>query len=133
MNYFSKLLAVVVSVLFTVTLNAQTKEIRGTVTDSDGNPVIAAGVQVVEVPEIIVVTDMDGKYVISIPSNKVSEAKTLEFSFLGTIVIAVFIHRLFRDGQSIASCASETMLCWMNTIYYTQKTMIHKFDFLHTD
>lgn len=83
MNYFSKLLAVVVSVLFTVTLHAQTKEIRGTVTDSDGNPVIAAGVQVVEVPEIIIVTDLDGKYVISIPSNKVSEAKTLEFSFLG--------------------------------------------------
>lgn len=83
MNYFSKLLAVVVSVLFTVTLNAQTKEIRGTVTDSDGNPVIAAGVQVVEVPEIIVVTDSDGKYVISIPSNKISEAKTLEYSYLG--------------------------------------------------
>lgn len=83
MNYFSKLLAVVVSVLFTVTLHAQTKEIRGTVTDSDGNTVIAAGVQVVEVPEIIVVTDSDGKYVISIPSNKISEAKTLEYSYLG--------------------------------------------------
>lgn len=83
MNYISKLLAVVVSVLFSVTLHAQTKEIRGTVTDSDGNTVIAAGVQVVEVPEIIVVTDSDGKYVISIPSNKISEAKTLEFSYLG--------------------------------------------------
>lgn len=83
MNYISKLLAVVVLVLFSVTLHAQTKEIRGTVTDSDGNTVIAAGVQVVEVPEIIVVTDSDGKYVISIPSNKISEAKTLEFSYLG--------------------------------------------------
>ena len=79
----SKLLSAVAAVLTALPAMAQTREIRGTVTDSDGLPVIAAGVQVVEAPKAVTVTGPDGKYVLALSAEQAKVARTIEFSCLG--------------------------------------------------
>lgn len=73
-NLFAKVVAV--SMIFAASilggafdLSAQNKPISGTVTDASGVPVIGAAVFVVGNTSTGVMTDMDGKYSISVPSN----------------------------------------------------------------
>ena len=64
--------------LFAVAVNAQNVTVKGTVKDQFGEPVIGATVKVLG-STTGVITDFDGNYTISAPSN----AK-LEFSYIGT-------------------------------------------------
>ena len=73
-NVFAKVVAVsmilAASILAgSMTLSAQNKPISGTVTDASGVPVIGAAVFVVGNTSTGVMTDVDGKYNITVPSN----------------------------------------------------------------
>ena len=72
--------------LLSITVEAQTKQIKGTVLDSDGLPLIGAGV-VVTGTKIGASTDMDGNFQMRIPENAVS----LTVSYIGfnNIVVPV--------------------------------------------
>ena len=77
MNPLLKSLSVLAAVIMSLPLGAQTKEIKGTVTDSDGLPVIAAGVQVLEVPRAVTVTSAEGQYTLKLTAEQAKAAKTL--------------------------------------------------------
>lgn len=71
---FNQFCAKVASVLMifaisVLSLNAQNKPISGTVTDASGVPVVGAAVFVVGNTSTGVMTDMDGKYSLSVPQN----------------------------------------------------------------
>ncbi|MCR5018442.1 MAG: TonB-dependent receptor [Bacteroidales bacterium] len=83
MSISSKCLSVLAAMLLSLPLGAQTKVIKGTVTDSDGFPVIAAGVKILEVRDAVTVTGQDGQYTLTLSGEQAREAKTIEFSFLG--------------------------------------------------
>jgi len=72
-NVFAKVVAVsmilAASILAGADLLAQNKPISGTVTDAAGVPVIGAAVFVVGNTSTGVMTDMDGKYSLSVPQN----------------------------------------------------------------
>ena len=72
-NVFAKVVAVsmilAASILAGADLLAQNKPISGTVTDASGVPVIGAAVFVVGNTSTGVMTDMDGKYTLSVPQN----------------------------------------------------------------
>ena len=79
-NFFrSHLRACMVGACMTVALaaNAQNVTVKGSVTDQFGEPVIGATVKVVG-STVGVVTDLDGNYTISVPSNG-----KLEYSYIG--------------------------------------------------
>ncbi|MDD4778917.1 MAG: TonB-dependent receptor, partial [Fermentimonas sp.] len=63
----------------TQTVQQQGKTVRGTVTDSNGEPVIGATIVVKDKPSQGTVTDIDGNYSIT----NISETTTLVFSFIG--------------------------------------------------
>ncbi|MGN0190339.1 MAG: SusC/RagA family TonB-linked outer membrane protein, partial [Candidatus Cryptobacteroides sp.] len=79
----SRLASVVAALFVTVTAFSQTVGIKGTVKDSDGNPVIAAGVKVTGLPGVGTVTDSDGKWVLELTAGQIAEGGELEFSCLG--------------------------------------------------
>ena len=72
-NVFAKVVAVsmilAASVLAGANLFAQNKPISGTVTDAQGVPVIGAAVFVVGNTSTGAMTDVDGKYTLSVPAN----------------------------------------------------------------
>ena len=70
-NLFAKAVAIsmIFASLFCVELSAQNKPISGTVTDASGVPVIGAAVYVVGNTSTGVMTDVDGKFALSVPQN----------------------------------------------------------------
>jgi hypothetical protein len=70
-NLFAKAVAIsmIFASLFCVGLSAQNKPISGTVTDAQGVPVIGAAVFVVGNTSTGAMTDVDGKYTLSVPAN----------------------------------------------------------------
>ena len=72
-NVFAKVVAVsmilAASILAGASLYAQSKPISGTVVDASGVPVIGAAVYVVGNTSTGVMTDVDGKFALSVPSN----------------------------------------------------------------
>ena len=72
----TKILAILMMVL-PMTLAAQTIKLQGTVTDSDGEPVIGATVVLVGTQQATI-TDIDGNYTLN-----VSKPGKLQFSFVG--------------------------------------------------
>ena len=72
-NVFAKVVAVsmilAASILAGANLYAQNKPISGTVTDASGVPVIGAAVYVVGNTSTGVMTDVDGKFALSVPQN----------------------------------------------------------------
>ena len=58
---------------------AQDKKVSGTVTDTEGEPVIGATVLVTGSANVGTITDVDGKFELSVPSS----ASTLTVSFIG--------------------------------------------------
>ncbi len=82
-NPLLRLATVIVALFITTAAFAQTVRIKGTVTDSDGQPVIAASVMVKGLRNVGVVTDADGKYVLSLEPQQVASGKSLEFACLG--------------------------------------------------
>ena len=62
----------------TTALNQQTREITGTVTDQQGEPVIGATVRVKDAASTATITDIDGNFKLSVPANA-----TLIISYIG--------------------------------------------------
>jgi len=60
-------------------LSAQTRTIRGTVTEDNGEPIIGANVLLKSDKSIGTVTDLDGKFTLTVPAD----AKVLIFTFIG--------------------------------------------------
>lgn len=74
------LIGVLLCFLFCLPISAQQKrEVKGTVTDKTGEPLIGVSVSVKEVPKLGTMTDIDGKYVLSVPAN----GKTLVVAYVG--------------------------------------------------
>ena len=77
-NLFKKMLLVTASLLLSVGMFAQRVDVRGTVTDEGGFPVIGASVMVSGTSQGVV-TDLDGKYAIT----NVDPQATLQVSSIG--------------------------------------------------
>lgn len=88
---FSKMMFMLWLLPMSVSAFAQNLEIKGTVTGSDGKPVIAASVMVPELKGVGVVTDTDGQYKLVLTSQQAAEGKHLEYAFLGmkTVVMSL--------------------------------------------
>lgn len=78
-----KLIAIGVSLFVAAVASAQTINIKGTVTDSNGNPVIAASVMVKGLRNVGTVTDVEGHYTLSLDGKQTASGKTLEVSCIG--------------------------------------------------
>lgn len=74
-------LCFVLALIVTQCLYAQNKTITGTVTDSKQEPLIGVNVTVKGNSAIGTITDMDGKYTLSVSSGK----NTLIFSYIGYV------------------------------------------------
>lgn len=77
-RFYKRNLAWILMLFSTSVMLAQDRIIKGTVSDSQGEPIIGANV-VVESGNRGVITDLDGKYTIQIPVN----GAILKFSFIG--------------------------------------------------
>ena len=79
-------------ILFSTIATAQTSlQVQGRVTDAKGEPVIGAVVQVENIANIGSTTDLDGFYILNIPSNLT--AKRLKASCIGYITVVKDIDR----------------------------------------
>lgn len=70
---------------------AQTKEIKGTVTDPQGNPVVGASVMVAELKNVGTVTDVDGLFTVTLSEGQAADAKSLVVSCIGMTTVNVTI------------------------------------------
>ena len=109
MNPLLKSLSVLAAVILSLPLGAQTKEIKGTVTDSDGLPVIAAGVQVLEVPRAVTVTSAEGQYTLKLTAEQAKAAKTLEFSCLGMKTVTLPVPETSATVDAVLYPDAETL------------------------
>ena len=75
---FKKLFTVLFCACIAFVMHAQNITVSGTVTDGEGEPLIGASVVEKGSPGNGAVTDLDGRYTISIPSDA-----TLSFSYIG--------------------------------------------------
>lgn len=73
------IMAIMCALLLPMWSFAQTREVKGTVTDENGEPVIGAGVVVAGQSTIGTTTDLDGTYTLNVPSG----ATALDFSCIG--------------------------------------------------
>lgn len=76
-QFLTTVIIVALSAAFCPDASAQVSDVKGTVSDSSGEPLIGASI-LVKGTTTGVITDMDGKYSISAPSNA-----TLVFSYIG--------------------------------------------------
>jgi hypothetical protein len=81
---------------------AQNKQVSGTVVDETGEPVIGASVVVKGNASVGAVTDLDGKFTLSVPVS----AQTLVVKYLGKQVLEVAI----APNVSVTLQASDTSL-----------------------
>lgn len=79
-NIFKLFMILTSILLFNIPATAQTKTVTGTVSDVNGEPLIGVNVMVKENKNAGTMTDIDGKYSISVGSNQ-----TLVFSYLGYV------------------------------------------------
>ena len=83
-NVFAKVVAVsmilAASILAGANLYAQSKPISGTVVDASGVPVIGAAVYVVGNTSTGVMTDVDGKFALSVPQNSAVAVSCIGFA-----------------------------------------------------
>ncbi len=90
------------------TAMAQTSSVKGTVLSAeDGQPVIGASVGVKEVPTIGVITDVDGKFVLT---NLPSAAKTLVVTYLGMETQEVAIQSVVTVNMQPSSMDLEEVV-----------------------
>lgn len=88
-NPFLRLISVFAALLMTTAISAQTINIKGTVTGSDGQPVIAAGVMVTGLRNVGTITDSDGRYHLVLNQQQAASGKELEFACLGMKTVTV--------------------------------------------
>lgn len=88
-NPFLRLVAVIAAVFMTTAAFSQDIKIKGTVTGSDGQPVIAASVMVTGLRNVGAITDSDGRYQLSLNQQQMTSGKELEFACLGMKTVTV--------------------------------------------
>ena len=92
----------VIGMMLSLGMNAQSvKSISGTVTDDQGEAVISGTVKVKN-GSIGTITDINGKYTLSVPSNA-----TLVFSYIGYITPATLP---FNPSSALKDCAFSMSL-----------------------
>lgn len=91
LNKFSRFVSVMAAMLVCFSAFAQTREIKGTVTNAEGVPVIGAGVVVAELQSVGAVTDHDGFFTLNLDGEQAEAAKTLTVSCLGMTTVNVAV------------------------------------------
>ena len=79
MKRLKHIISLLLLLFITVSVYAQTRQVRGVVLDQDGNPLPGAGILIKEIKGKGASADIDGKFVIDVPS----QGRTLVFSSLG--------------------------------------------------
>lgn len=88
---------------------AQNIEIKGSVKDSDGNPVIAAGVAVSGLKNVGTITDSGGTYSLSLTKEQTASGRGLEFSCLGMRSITLPLPKSSETVDVVMSYDAETL------------------------
>ena len=88
-NPFLRLMAAIAAVFMTTAAFSQDIKIKGTVTGSDGQPVIAASVMVTGLRNVGAITDNDGRYQLSLNQQQIADGKELEFACMGMKTVTV--------------------------------------------
>ena len=78
MRYYERSLILILMLFSVSAIQAQSRTLKGTVTDTQGEPIIGANIMVVGATKGVI-TDLDGKYSIQIPVNDA----VLKFSYIG--------------------------------------------------
>ena len=88
-NPLLRLMAAIAAVFMTTAAFSQDIKIKGTVTGSDGQPVIAASVMVTGLRNVGAITDNDGRYQLSLNQQQIADGKELEFACMGMKTVTV--------------------------------------------
>lgn len=99
LKHSPKLITLLVTSLMALSAFAQTKEIKGTVTDPQGNPVVGASVMVAELKNVGTVTDIDGLFTVTLSEGQAADAKSLVVSCIGMTTVNVSIP---VDGKPVS-------------------------------
>ena len=75
------IIVLVLTILNVLNVQAQNKNVSGTVLDNSGQPVIGASIVVVGQSKLGTVTDIDGKFSIAVPTT----SKKIEVSYIGMV------------------------------------------------
>lgn len=78
MRYYERSLILILMLFSASVMQAQSRTVKGTVSDAQGEPIIGANVVIVGGTKGVI-TDLDGKYSIQVPEN----GAVLKFSYIG--------------------------------------------------
>ena len=78
MRYYERSLILILMLFSASVMQAQSRTVKGTVSDAQGEPIIGANVVIVGGTKGVI-TDLDGKYSIQVPENRA----VLKFSYIG--------------------------------------------------
>ena len=100
-QFFAKV-TMAVLVMFTLfsSASAQNRAIRGTVVDSQGEPIIGASVMVVGNQRVGTITDMDGAFSLSVPNNANMSVSYIGFKTQTFVVGAQDTYRIVLEEDS---------------------------------
>lgn len=105
MRRIAIILASMLSMTLSLSLSAQISQVRGTVKDAEGMPVIGAAVMLEGSQSVGVVTDLDGNYRITLPAghkNPRLEASSLGYkSVTSDVTSAVLDFVLYEDSEEL--------------------------------
>lgn len=114
-----KIATIFILLLSSLYVSAQTRTLRGVVSDSDGNPLPGAGVVIKELKGQGVSTDLDGSFEIEIPQH----AQTLVFSSLGMESAEYIIPRVIKGDIKITLDYESTFLDQVVVTGYAQTSV----------
>lgn len=114
-----KIATIFILLLSSLYVSAQTRTLRGVVSDSDGNPLPGAGVVIKELKGQGVSTDLDGRFEIEIPQH----AQTLVFSSLGMESAEYIIPRVIKGDIKITLDYESTFLDQVVVTGYAQTSV----------
>ena len=114
-----KIATIFILLLSSLYVSAQTRTLRGVVSDSDGNPLPGAGVVIKELKGHGVSTDLDGRFEIEIPQH----AQTLVFSSLGMESAEYIIPRVIKGDIKITLDYESTFLDQVVVTGYAQTSV----------
>ncbi len=114
-----KIATIFILLLSSLYVSAQTRTLRGVVSDSDGNPLPGAGVVIKELKGQGVSTDLDGRFEIEIPQ----QAQTLVFSSLGMESAEYIIPRVIKGDIKITLDYESTFLDQVVVTGYAQTSV----------
>lgn len=114
-----KIATIFILLLSSLYVSAQTRTLRGVVSDSDGNPLPGAGVVIKELKGQGVSTDLDGRFEIEIPQH----AQTLVFSSLGMESAEYIIPRVIKGDIKITLDYESTFIDQVVVTGYAQTSV----------